>query len=811
MDEKDRNDEMEIDLIALMKGVLSRAWIVILSFIIFVAATVFYLVNTVPIYEAFASMMVEPLSDTSISSLFDAGFSSTSNISTELEILNSRSTYDNAIAKLDLTKYVSSDGIRYSDFEIPLGYEALSKMVTVEAVSDTSYIRITVQNQSPEFARDFCNALADSYSDVLTGITRNSAQSQLEFITAEIPSVEAALRQAAQDLSDFQRDNNLLQMGAENQILLHQMSYLTLVREPLKREIAEAERYLSSFESSYAELSERRESFSKDVNVLSASENIITWYGESILYDVLASTSQSQASSLSSTQMSRYYALSQMMEAAETDLENYLCSGLTDVLSSVDALSYAQYYLQLSLGERKMVVIDEMLGEIDLELEKVPDIERERLEKESNVEVYQQLVLFLRQAQSETSLLEASITDNVTRIDGAILPLEPVSPAKAKTLLIGGFLGIFIGIAIAAVLTLMDKRIMSRDDLEKCLDSDIPVLGWIPLVKPKNDKKKRRGIALNLNPMSFISERYKQIASAMIYGRKLGSHFITVCSPGKNDGKSTTIANIAYALALNGKRILIVDMDLRMPAVENVFEVKHADKGIVDVLSGDARADEVIRTPFSELPNLNIVGVGKPVVVPSIVIQTFSIEDFINSVKSHYDYIFFDAPPLSYASELLTIARVAPEVLIIARAGISTSDEVSMLVHDLKEASANIIGVCLNGLALSDTSVVNKGAYGYGYGLSKDTRKERNEIRKTYVKKKSSYLKIYRKQLKSRAHREASSSFELAPLSFPNGFASFSDHSEKRENHFNAKDMLKTFEDYLSDVENDENAKGKKE
>ena len=138
-----------------------------------------------------------------------------------------------------------------------------------------------------------------------------------------------------------------------------------------------------------------------------------------------------------------------------------------------------------------------------------------------------------------------------------------------------------------------------------------------------------------------------------------------------------------------------------------------------------------------------------------------------------------------------------------------------MLVHDLKEASANIIGVCLNGLALSDTSVVNKGAYGYGYGygygLSKDTRKERNEIRKTYVKKKSSYLKIYRKQLKSRAHREASSSFELAPLSFPNGFASFSDLSEKRENHFNAKDMLKTFEDYLSDVENDENAKGKKE
>lgn len=811
MSENIKNDDMEIDLIKLFKDVLSRLWIIIISFIVCVAATVFYLLNTTPIYEASASMMVEPLSDTSISSLFEAGFSSSSDIATELEILNSRSTYENAIRKLDLSRYTTSDGIRYSDLESPLSYEELRNSVTVESVSGTSYLKITVQNTDSVFARDFCNALAESYSEVLTGITRNSASNQLAFITSEIPNVEEALRNATRELSDFQCDNDLLQLSAENQILLHQMSYLTMVKEPLRHEVGEAERYLSTFETSYPALKERREAFGTDEVVIEGTDDIITWYGESVLYDILASTSNSQVTVLSASQQSRYFALTQMMESTQTDLENYLASSLVDILSPSDALSYVQYYLQLALGERQILVVDDMLSEIDIALEKVPDLERQRIELESNVEIYQQLVLYLRQAQSETSLLEASITDNVTRIDSAITPTDPVSPSKAKTLLIGGFIGIFIGGAIAVILSLMDKRILTRSDLENALDGDVPVLGWIPLVKPKKESaKKKRGIALSLNPMSFLSERYKQIASSMIYGKRLSSNLITLCSPGKNDGKSTTVANIAYALALNGKRILIVDMDLRMPAVEHVFEVKHAEKGIVDVLNGDVSADKVIRTPFSELPNLNIIGVGKPVIVPSIVIQTSFLENFVKSVQDHYDYIFFDAPPLSYASELLTIARIAPEILIVTRAGISTSDDLSLMVHDLKESGANIIGVCLNGLALSDTSVVSKGSYGYGYGLYKSTKKEREEIRGAYVRKKSQYAKIYRRQLKMRSHREDAKSWPLAPLSFPEGFPQ-QKKAEKTDDSFKTKEVLKTFEDYLSAVENDDNAKGKKE
>lgn len=808
MSEERNNDEMEIDLSDLIKSVFSRIWITILSFVICVAISVVYLLFTTPIYEASSSMMVEPLTDTTISNLFEAGFSSSSDISTELEILNSRTTYETALSKLDLSNYRNKDGIRYSDFEEPLSYEALIDKVTVEPVTDTSYLRITVSDSSPEFACDFCNALSESYSEVLTGITRNSARNQLDFISSEIPNVEERLRQATAALADFQRENSLLQLSEENQILLHQMSYLTMVQEPLKHEVEEAERYLSNFEASHDGLREIRDTFGSDATVIAASDDIITWYSESVLYDILSSTSNSQISVLSATQQSRYYALTQMMESAETELENYLSNKVASILSSRDALTYAQYYLQLALGERRISVIEGMLADINVSLEKVPEIQRRQMELESDVEVYQQLVLYLRQSESQTALLEASITDNVTRIDSAILPLEPVSPSTARTLLIGGFLGIFVGIAISVVLGLMDKRIMTRDDLAKAVKDGIPILGWVPLLKDDKSKTKKRGIALSLDPMSFISERYKHIASAIIYGKKLGSHYITVCSPGKNDGKTTTLANIAYALALNGKRILIVDMDLRMPALENVFQVKHAEKGIVDVLNGDVKAEEAIRTPFEELPNLNILGVGRNVLVPSIVIQTQNIEDFISSVRANYDYIFFDAPPLSYASELLTISRVAPEVLIVTRSGISTTDEVKFLLDSLEEGGANIIGVCLNGLALQATSLADKSSYGYGYGLSSSSKKERENIRKNYVNKKSQCRKIYKQQLKKREKRRSDPSWPLAPLSFD---VNKKNKTETKSEKVQTKERLKSFDDYLSVIESDENAKGKKE
>lgn len=846
MSEKEHTEEMEIDLLELFKSVMSRLWIVAICFVVCTGLAIFYLVNATPIYETEASLMVEPLSESSnLSNLFStAAFSGSDNISTELELLNSRSTYRRALAKMDLTRYVNSDGVRYSDFEQPLDYGNLKDKVSYSSVQDTNFIQIKVQDPSPEFAMDFCNALAESFSDTLTEISRNSARSQLEFVQGQIPRVEEELQAATIRLSEFQRDNSVLQLTEESKLLLAKLSYYALVEEPLKQEKSEAEKLIAAFEEAEPGLVDVRLGYCDGEEAAALLEDVAAWFREELLYDVLISTSQSQLQVLSRSQSERYYNLTQMLAEAEVDIENSLISSSTLV-----DLRYASAVAQYLVADLKLSVLSSEQLALDEELAKLPDIERQITELQAEVQLYQQLSLNLRQMESETAMLEASINENVTSVDAAELPTVPVSPSMLKTVFIGAFLGIFAGVGLAVVLGLVDKTIKNRADLEKCVGSDVPMLGWIPLMKVRkrrgrieipaeqtegtdaslsgymssNPDDRRERIVLSVNPMSFMSERYKHIASALIYGRKLSSHHVTVCSPGKSDGKTTTLANIAYALALNGKRVLVVDFDLRVPAVAKAFQVKRSEKGIVDILMGKAKIEDCIRQPFSNLPNLNILGVGRTHIVPSVVLQTDLLENFVGQVNPIYDFIFFDAPPLSCASELMTIARVVPEVFIVTRAGISRTDEVKLLLKDLESCGAHIVGTCLNGLALKETSFGQKGSYGaYGYGYS--TNENTENIKRNYVFSPREYSRIYKAQLKHRLKDDDEDLYD-APLAFPHGIrhwqdedtampsdgGSVSDTAEKGFSEESRKFDVNELDSFLSEIENDEDAAGRKE
>lgn len=806
------NEEMEISISELIESVLSRIWIVILAFFITVAFAVFYLLRAVPIYETSASMMVQPISkSSSLSSMLSLSLGSSNSINTEIELLSSRTTFDNALNKLDLTQYVNSEGIRYSDFEDPLNYESLKESVSFEPVDNTSFVKITVKDQNPYFASDFCNAIALAYSELLTGLARNSAQNQLDFVASQIPMVEQLLAESTQALSDFQKDNGVMRLTEQNEVLLMKLSYYSLIRTPLEYEIEEADKILSSIKADQA----LYQAISENGEIAGLKQDISNYYVELLSFDVIAASSNRQSQVLSAGQQARYYSVSQMQETAKTAMERIVEELASPYMSAVDARSFASAYVQKAVAEVSVAVLDNEEVLLDEELMKMPDMQRRLLELQGDVEINQQLLLKLREMESETALLRASIIDNVTSIDSALVPEDPVSPQKAKTLLIAGFLGIFAGVGIAVVLGLTDKRIKDREDLAKAIGDNIPILGWIPLEVKKNKAGKdgRVGLALYRNPMSFMSERYKHVASSMIYGKKLESRYITVCSPGKTDGKTTTVANIAYALALNGKKVLVVDLDLRKPNVENVFEVKHSKKGLVDVLNGDVDVSEAIRVPYENLPSLHILGTGSNVIVPSIVIQAQPLNLFLGKVSNLYDYIFFDAPPLSFASELLTIACIAPEVLIVARAGISNIPEVELLIEELRSGSANIIGACLNGLALDSTSFGMKSRYGYkyGYGSYNLGAREDKIIRKTYLRKASKYSVIYKRQLKSRLQEKDTSMWPDAPLAYPDGI----DHEKHQEKKADTKIvkavMPSDFDAFLKEIENDEEARGKKE
>ena len=828
-------EEMEISISDLFKSVISRIWIIILCFVVCTALAVFYVQTATPIYEVSTSIMVEPIGESSdLSNLFGTAISNTGKISTEIEIMNSRTTYRNALSKLDLTQYTTAEGVRYSDLEHPLDYETLKESVSITPVKDTNFVRISVKNSSPEFARDFCNMLAESYSDMLTGISRNSVESQLEFVSSQIPEIERELENASLKLSRFQKEYSILQMEEESKLDLAKLGYYSLVEEPLMEERLDAEKILRDAEFENPELADIRIAYTASEDVEMILSDIYAWYREELLYDVLASTAKSQIQVLSKSQSERYYALTLMMEEAIVELENNLIniSDLVDVEYAAALSQYLVSWVKLDVLADEKLVLNEKLS-------RLPEIERQLTELKADVQLYHQLSLKLREMESETALLKASVKNNVTSIDKAELPIKPVAPSKFKIVILGAFLGIFAGAGIAVVLGLLDRTIKNRDDLSKALGPDIPMLGWIPLSKPANssdirkkemEKEEKRSenpeadvrssLAMAAKPMSFISERYKHIAYALIYGRTLGNQHITVCSTDKSDGKSSTLANIAYALALNGKRVLVVDLDIRKPSVDDIFEITDSEKGIVDLLLGKEPIDRCIRVPYPELPGLNTIGVGKVSIVPSLVIQSDRISSFIKAVDKYYDFIFFDAPPLTFASEIMTIAHVVPDVFLVTRAGITRSDDVKLLKTELSSCKANIVGVCLNGLALKETSFGNrrrdgsqKSGYGYGYGYGYGESGGEERIRRDYVFSPKKYRKIYQNQVSSRFKTDEGRYLYDAPLAFPDGMKM---EDEVRSSVFTSFDAggesgIGDMDSFLSAIENDADASGKRE
>ena len=208
-------------------------WFVI-GLILVVFAAIAYLQVATPQYESQVSVLVDPIQQSSsFESMLNMSASSTK-IATEVELITSRTNIDYALSTLDLSKYHNEDGQDYRD-EAVLG--KVKDRIVVSTVKDTNIVRITVTDASPEFARDFSNALASSYDNMLTGIAKNSKTVQREFIESQIPINDRMLSLASDALGDFRENSDIIQLTDKSSLLVEQISYYALRLEPLPEDV----------------------------------------------------------------------------------------------------------------------------------------------------------------------------------------------------------------------------------------------------------------------------------------------------------------------------------------------------------------------------------------------------------------------------------------------------------------------------------------------------------------------------------------------------------------------------------------------
>ena len=753
------NGEYEISLLEILGAIKKHIFLIILCFALGLGAAFLYLNHTDSVYSAKATVMVNPISNaSSIDSLLNLG-ANNSKIDTEVQLITSESNLREALQRLDLSKYTSPSGQPYSakDFE----KVELKKMVTVSTVNNTNIVTVSVKDTSPLFAADYANSIMASYSDLLSDIARNSKSKQREFLERQIPETEDLLAEASSAFSDYKEEFGIEQLSQTNGLLSSKIAFLQLEKEPLNLQLIEAQALVASLnvDGKLATV----ESIRKDERVLSLVSDYIAKSKEYIMYHNVDSVSNS----------SRATVLESAMSSKAKEIQNAVES-----ITGISNPAYAKAVSDCICVQAYINAIEDVVAIYSEDLAGYPLIERKFLDLQRNVQIYEQLLLSLRQLLEETRMVEEAVVGNVVVVDSAQIPLIPVSPRKIMILAVAALAGIILGMVVSFVIEFSDPSITSEETVKDLIGGDYPSLGWTPYIKDVDKiKLDYPSLFIYNDPDSNIAEKVRSIANNITYSTPDKLKVISLNSTEMSEGKTTLICNVATAFALIGKKTLIVDADFRRPAVEAFFNLKKSELGLVDSVVNDEPLENCIIQPIDKIPTLHILPPGMGTRNPNAFFTSNKTVELFDRLKTMYDYIILDVPPLSYGSEFSHIAMHLDGFILIIRAGVTQKGSLVSLVKNLEFVKTKLLGFVFYGVIAKNQSYYGGygyngkygsygsystrkyGRYGYGYGESGKS---------IYNEGHGSYKRIHAKEIARRNSKEDRYGKNDPVLAFPN-------------------------------------------
>jgi succinoglycan biosynthesis transport protein ExoP len=281
-------------------------------------------------------------------------------------------------------------------------------------------------------------------------------------------------------------------------------------------------------------------------------------------------------------------------------------------------------------------------------------------------------------------------------------------------------LSLMFGIAGAFLLDYLDRTIKSAEDVERAVGA--PLLGVIPIVAdaPTGDDpnaQKDRDLYVFRNPNSRAAECCRSIRTNILFSsadRPMNT--ITVSSPRPREGKTTTTIYIGTIMAQSGQRVLLVDTDLRRPRLHKSLGVSKA-RGLTNLLLGDATVEEVVKS--TDIPNLFVLPCGPQPPNPAEILLTQRFKQVLTELEGKYDRILLDSPPVLAVTDAVVLSRLSSGVIMVAQAGSTHLGDVAASARQFKDVNAQILGVIMNDMDISDRRYGSY--YYYSYGNYSDT------------------------------------------------------------------------------------------
>ena len=568
---------------------------------------------------------------------------------------------------------------------MPLEYaaKAYGSRLSVSASSKTTTVAVlNYLDTQPERAIDYLNELFRSYNEDANEDKNEVALKTEEFLKNRISAIREELDATESNLESYKKKNELINLTNDASNALNKLT-------EYQKEQVELETQLNLVTALLDYVDDPRNAFNVVPSNLGLKDadmsNLLNKYNDY----VLQRNRLLKSSSPENPYVKRLTAqLEEMWPTIRLSLKSVRENILTQKRSAED---------QYNLFSRRV-------GEAPTQERSLNNIIRQQ---EIKVELY--LMLLQKREENYISLnstaAKARVIDD-PRSTGKVSP-------KTKVILLGALvLGLCFPVGLIYLLGLLRYRIEGREDVEML--TKIPVLADIPLAPKSLDGELSLAVRENSNDMMEEAFRGLRTNLRFILSEKENVIACTSCIPG--EGKTFISTNLAMSLALLGKRVIIVGLDIRKPRLVKLFGLSSDHRGITTFLSSNSGDFQDLDKQIHHAvlnPNLDVLPAGVIPPNPGELISREQLDHAIALLREHYDYVIVDTPPVGLVSDTLSAARVADMTIMVCRADYSPRNNfqlINALHHDNKMPKITLV---LNGIDLK------KRKYGYYYGYGK--------------------------------------------------------------------------------------------
>jgi len=678
-----------------------RKWIVLQAFLLVLVSAVVTSYLIPPKYETKSKLIIEAsnpaesiLSSIGLSDLSDLipfGTSSDTTVKNTIALATIEPNIKQVIALLQLR---DTDGNlrKASDLlksNIIISTFTSKPYLEATEVEDTDIIEIRSLSSDPDEAAMIANTVAEIFLEENLNQRRGQYKSAKLFIDEQIKKAKKEYLETLEEIKDFKIKHQTVDLAIESKVAIEKIAELMQQKEDNIIDIAEVEAKIDTLQRQLAKESDT------NVSGSAISENP---YLETVKRKLLELETQlAQMLTEKTSEHIDVRILREQIGKAKAELKKEMAF-------------YKGSSKDMQLLERELAALRVHLTNVNADIEKylsllytIPDKAVIDAQLKSKLTVSQELYGALLEYLYQVGVAEAMTLSDIRLADAAVAPPidEPISPNIYLNASVAGFLGLILGLALCFLVDYLDDTIKTPEDAKQY--ADFTFLGSIIKFSAKESP-----LIADKDPKDPICESYRTLRNNIRFstlGKSVKS--LLVSSSMENEGKTTTVVNLAISISREEKRVLIVDADLRKPRVHQLFGLSNS-AGLTNVLTDGTDMAQVIQT--TGIPGVSVLMSGPVPPDPGQMIESENMAELIKQLSERYDMIIVDSPPVLIANDAIVLAGCCDSAILVLESRRATRGSIANVAEHLDRANVKLTGMVLNKL-----SIEAGGYYGYYY------------------------------------------------------------------------------------------------